>query len=267
MRSGYFLDNPISKEFEALKMCSDGSLDKQLVKVIDTNEVFLVKWPKRHASGAYTYEDYSEYLAYLIGNEIGVDVVDIMTFNRGIISKYMYGLDLEVKSFVEYSEELLDSFHMSNLKTFSIDVLLDYKRNEYVSETIQMLLYDALIGNSDRHPLNFGYTNKGFYPLFDNGSSLLAYVKDEDVKSLLSDKMRFNAAMITKSKPVVRSNLKITHKQLVDYIRIKFPKDFREFQNKLVRLDVSVVDKLYDLDEDRISLLKKFLLERKDWFK
>ena len=64
---------------------------------------------------------------------------------------------------------------------------------EYYNEFVDMLVFDALIYNTDRHYGNFGLlvdnkTNKpiGFAPIFDNGLSLFNYAMDDDLKDAKS---------------------------------------------------------------------------------
>lgn len=63
--------------------------------------------------------------------------------------------------------------------------------NDYYHEFVDMLVFDALIYNTDRHYGNFGLlvdnrTNrpKGFAPIFDNGLSLFNYAMDDDLQDV-----------------------------------------------------------------------------------
>lgn len=65
--------------------------------------------------------------------------------------------------------------------------------SEYYNEFVDMLVFDALIYNTDRHYGNFGLlvdnkTNKpiGFAPIFDNGLSLFNYAIDDDLQDIAS---------------------------------------------------------------------------------
>lgn len=249
--------------YTILEDVSDGARVKYWVT--NGKDKYLYKENKKHSDGSYTYENYSEYLTYLICTQIGVPCADIILKENAILSKVMF--DGELSSFIELSEEFSHSFHMSNLMTFNISTLLNEETNPYKSEVIEMLLLDALIGNSDRHPGNFMYSEIGFYPLFDNGSALLAYVEDKDIVSILRDFNRFNAICTTKSKPVVRDNQKLTHLELVRIIRKSYPEEFENFCDKLSRLDLNILFESMDIGFNREFLLKKFLEFRLEWFK
>lgn len=120
-----------------------------------------------------------------------------------------------------------------------------------------MLLLDILIGNSDRHPGNFSLVNHEFYSLYDNGSSLCAYVPKKDIESVMRDKMRWKALMYSKSKPVPRDDQRITHYELLQQLRRLKPELVNDFITRLYQLNIS---------DNRCKLLYRFLSERKEWF-
>ena len=241
---------------------SDGA--KRKYWVLKNGKKYLLKVSKVHYNGELTQEHVSEYLTMKIANALDIPCVNILLGGSAILSEVM--LNEEVQSFIEYSEEFSHSFHLSNLQTFNVSTLLNPDNNMYVSDVVTMLLFDAFIGNSDRHPGNFGITSHGFYPLFDNGSSLLAYVKEGDLSSYLNDEMRFRSCMYTKSKPVLRDNQKLTHKELVDILRVKHRDVFMSFSNRVMQLDIRTLLSDLPISEERKKLLFKFLSERVLWF-
>lgn len=194
---GNELDSPLV-DYNVLSDVSDGARKK--IWLEKGNHIFLYKENKIHDSGESTKENFSEYFAMRIGHMLEIPVTNIVLLENAILSERMW--DCELKSFLDYSEELSHSFHLSNLTTYDIRTLL-FNRNKYRDEIIQVLLFDSLIGNSDRHPGNFLYNEDlGFYPLFDNGSSLCCYVEEDKVIAFLKDLNRFRALCETKSKPV-----------------------------------------------------------------
>ena len=250
---------------EVVSDVSDGARAKLWVKDKSGN-LYLYKVDKQHVNGEYTYEGLSEFLAMRIGGELQIPVVDIILGNHCILSKVMWEEPLH--TFIELSDEMSHSFHMSNLTTFNVRTLLNQKTNPYYKETINMLLFDALIGNSDRHPGNFMYNeNKGFYPLFDNGSSLLCYVRDSEIMAILKDHMRFKAICETKSKPVLRDEQKLMHKELVHILRNQYPDIFNYFSSSLACLDINSIFNGLEISDERRKLITKFLEYRIQWFR
>lgn len=248
--------------FKFLSEISDGARKKIWYRC-DKRD-FLYKQSKKHVDGEYTKEHVSEWLAKEIADTIEVPCVNIVLCENAILSEKMW-YNIELKSFLDYSEELSYSFHLSNLQTYNVRTLLSEK-NVYRDSIICMLLFDVLIGNSDRHPGNYLYSDAyGFYPLFDHGSSLCAYVREENIHDYFKDKMRFNALCDTKSKPVLRDNQKITHKQLLAILREQFPQEFNKFTKNL--LNINLTDLNVPLcSEERNELLQRFLKKRVEWF-
>lgn len=242
--------------------CSDGARKKVWVNCAD--EIYLYKEDKKHVTGESTYESVAEYLASKIARGLNIKNVDIVLGNHAVLSKKMW--DVELKSFLDYSDELSHSFHLSNLTTYNVSTLLS-DDNIYRDEIIQMLLFDALIGNSDRHPGNYLYADTlGFYPLFDNGSSLCAYVEEAKIKEFLIDGLRFNALCESKSKPVLRDGQKITHHKLVEILKQEFPIQFSAFRETLESYDCVKDIESLPITEQRKELLIKFLEHRRAWF-
>lgn len=244
---------------------SDGAHSKFWVVLPDGREG-IYKINKLTSKGTYTYENVSEILAKAIGDRVGVPVCSVQIYNNAILS---IAETLEpLYSFLAYSEEFSHSYHMSNLQTFNVSSLLNPRNNKYCSEVLSMLLFDILIGNSDRHPGNFAITSQGFYPLYDNGSSLCAYVNEEDINSLFSDSMRWRALQYSKSKPVLRDEQKLTHYQLLNLLKLQFPEEVAKFAHALSSVDIIEVLETVSryVSQKRYELLYEFLAERKAWF-
>lgn len=244
---------------------SDGARLKCWYK--DENDVvFLYKENKINTYGEYTFESLAEILAMRLCDQLGIPCVRIRYSPEAILSQVMLPAT-ELKSFVELSDEMSHSFHLSNLTTFNITTLLNPRTNPYCNRVVQMLLFDALIGNSDRHPGNFMYSDSnGFYPLFDNGSSLCCYVLDCQIQDILLDTNRFLAMCTTKSKPVLRDQQKLTHKQLVEILRESYPKQFGNFSKSLGKLKIEELFNGISVSSKRKELISKFLEYRAKWF-
>lgn len=255
----------LPNSLQLLDDMSDGAHLKYWVSTLDGRRG-LYKIAKQTTMGAFTFEHVSEALAWLIGRCIGVPVCDIVLYDNAVLSLEAFAETLY--PFLAYSEEFTHSYHMSNLQTFDISSLLNPQHNAYVKEVLQMLLFDILIGNSDRHPGNFALTSKGFYPLYDNGSSLCAYVNEQDIDSLLRDSMHWQALMFGKSKPVLRADQRLTHYALLQILKESYPEEVTSFSRRLLNLDIkTVLDQLTGyISPKRYQLLTRFLAERKAWF-
>ena len=155
----------------------------------------------------------------------------------------------------------------------------DVLNDEIFYSFLKVLIFDVLIGNSDRHHSNWGVvfkeaTNKvKLAPLYDNGSSLCAYVEEKDISLILKDSMRFEALVNTKSKSAIGFENKRPVRQfdLLRHIRNNYYSKTISFVKKInMSITENNIDKvLSNFDFETISakrkeLLKKFLLERKN---
>ena len=109
----------------------------------------------------------------------------------------------------------------------SVGKLLD------ISEILKVIVFDCLIGNTDRHHSNWGvipyiekideikYLRLRLCPLYDNGSSLCAYEDNNNLEMFFKDKMKFEALVNTKSKSAIgwENERPIRHFKLLKNIR------------------------------------------------
>ena len=158
-----------------------------------------------------------------------------------------------------------------------------------ISTIAKILLFDALIGNSDRHHSNWGITEtKGFLsvekgvfpvnamtlsPLYDNGSSLCSYINESDIETILKDKIRYESIINTKSKSAIGwNNIRpIRHFELIKNLRNEY---YEETVNFVINIKENITEQSIDtilsnFDDNIISsqmkkLLKKFIFDRRN---
>ena len=153
----------------------------------------------------------------------------------------------------------------------------------------KILLFDALIGNSDRHHSNWGITvTKGFLaiekyekevnvltlsPLYDNGSSLCSYINENDIETILKDKMKYEAIINTKSKSAIGwNNIRpIRHFELIKNLKEEYFNETIDFVKNIKKniTEQSIDTILSNFDDTIINnqmkkLLKQFIIERRN---
>ena len=165
-------------------------------------------------------------------------------------------------------------------ESYSINMIYNsIKETGLFNEFLKIPIFDALIGNSDRHHSNWGIIkNKksgalSLSPLYDNGSSLCCLIKDKDVESFLKDKMRFNSLIFSKSKSMIRwsGNKRIRHFELVEEIKKQYFSETIGFVKKIKNnLNDKVIEDIISKYDDIIisknlkKLLFEFLKERRN---
>lgn len=184
-------------------------------------------------------------------------------------------------------ENLKDDF---SKQVYSVEMVKDALENEnFFKYFLNVLIFDALIGNSDRHHSNWGILlqlynenqqyevlgisgKASFAPLYDNGSSLCAYVEESEIDSLMKDKMRFEALINTKSKAIIGWNnvRPIRHFELVQNIKNTYYKQTIKIVQKICEniTEQSIENILEKFETNIISdkrkkLVKLFILERR----
>lgn len=207
-----------------------------------TNQRGIFKYPKV-TNGSITGEYWSECLAYEIAETLSIPCakVDIGYFNEELGSmSYMILEDNEMLiegiSFIssKYPNYNIDTFCDNTANTwYSIQMIMKSLKDIYLDrDFLKIPIFDALIGNSDRHHSNWGVirNNNNFSlklsPLYDNGSSLCSIVNENKINT--SDKKWLNALIDTKSKSMIRfENMRErpTHFQMVEYLAQNFYKD------------------------------------------
>ena len=126
--------------------------------------------------------------------------------------------------------------------------------SEYYNEFVDMLVFDALIYNTDRHYGNFGLlvdneSNKsiGFAPIFDNGLSLFNYAMDDDLQDI---------ANYAKTRQPAFKN--VTFEEIVK----EFISDRqREKLRKMINFKFAKHPK-YNLSSSRLKIIEDFLQYR-----
>lgn len=251
----------------------------------DTGQTGLFKFKKDIS----TTDHVSECIAYDLANIIGIPC-----------AKFEVGLYKGREGSMSYSivdnkeETLIEGIYCISLKYehFDTETLMDSKtKDKYSLEMIQKALeplglfydflpvciFDFLIGNTDRHQSNWALISRNgkmrLSPLYDNSSSLCAYVTEPKIERYLgNDLMLWKSLVDTKSKSIIRISCQDTkqptHLEVVKYIRQNYFEQTVNIVKKIEELLTEdeiciIMDKHIELlSMKKIDLIKKYLFSK-----
>ena len=266
---------------------SEGSGRSEKVWLINkqTKEVGLFKFTKSSETTEHISEKLASDLARLIGLDCAKIEIGVYDSKIGSMS-YLINSDNEIliegiylinKIYPNY-----DSYTMYdniNNEYYSLEMILN-SLNEYnlKSEFFRIVIFDFIIGNTDRHQNNWAVLQCNdiirICPIYDNGSSLCCYIKEENIDTYLgNDKVRFNSIVNSKSKSRIRVDKKLkkesTHLEMIRYIKQNYNECIIEWvkiiKDSITDIAIDNIISNYEvalISDKRKLLIKKFLLEK-----
>lgn len=206
-----------------------GSRVKKLVIDTEGNKAFF----KYEGKGYLVSEACSEKMSYEIAKVLGYECarIELAKDNEGILGVLNYlfvdnsnAENIEHIDAVSYLNK--DNGERSSFYTISnIKKTLDQLDQNLFIGFIKIMIFDALVGEQDRHEENWGITivndHYKFSPLYDNGCNLLRNFKDETyAENYYSGKKDFNAYIRNSKTIIYKENIqkKYKHFELIEYL-------------------------------------------------
>jgi len=272
--------------WEEYKGTSEGSgrSEKIWLQNPDTGQIGLFKFKKDKG----TTDHVSECIAYDLSCLLDIPCAkfELGTYfgREGSISyNIIRGNDeilIEGISFISLLYPGYDSEKFIDTETqnkYSVEMIKkSIERIVPIDDFLKMLIFDYLIWNSDRHQSNWAMVfcngNMKWSPLYDNSSSLCAYIAEEQIRSYLGkDKVKWDSLVDTKSKSLIRCGEKDsnrpTHLEVLNYIKNNYYEETYQFVEKSTELltesNISdIVGKYLNngLSEDKKLLIQKYLI-------
>ena len=273
---------------------SEGSGRSEKIWLISpTGEYGLFKYPKnKPGSDETTTEHISEHLAHQLGKILGVETARVdLGIRDGRLGSMSYLVSHEGEMLIEgvnFITKKHPSFDADTLfdsesgKYYCIDHFVEMGRVFPKKDWIEMMLFDYVIGNSDRHQSNWAILGRVIRddknkrielkirksPLYDNGSSLCSYVYSDSIDRFFStDPGPFNAMVGSKSKSIIRIDgtrkAMPTHQEVVKYLLSTYSVTTDIANRFIASLSPKDIDALMDRYPLEILYEKKNILIRR----
>lgn len=244
-----------------------GTREKEILINPDSGKICFLKYSMCKKNKDYATEYWSEILAYEIGRYLGFNVLEYDLAEKdgrfGCISENM--VDTESEQLIEghsiltnydasYNPEDKSMYHMYTF-SFVKNALEKYGYGSFINEFINILIFDAITGNRDRHQSNWGFIHKRstknqddeeglsikkvikkvvrrhkitedvskdvMSPIYDSGCCLGRELSDDNIKLRLKESASFDS-FIRKSQAELRRDdqptKKCTHFELLQFI-------------------------------------------------
>lgn len=226
-----------------------------------TGEIGLFKFPRTKYTGDYWAEKLAYELGMLASIEIANTELGIFKGRKGSFSynilddgEYLLEGHVIIGDILEFSTST--EIYEQLGRSYSVQLLEEVLAERFML-FLKVLVFDCLIGNTDRHHGNWGFiADDGgnwlrLAPLYDNGSSLCYLERPERIALMEKDQMMMDAALYTKAK----SQIGLNDIRPADHFSI-----FAYLCDKYCRSMIPIMDniKLGITDEKISGLLERF---------
>ncbi len=165
---------------------------------------------------------------------------------------------IDAISYLKKSNETRSQFYtLENIKK-----CLDMLDENLFYQFLKVMIFDALVGEQDRHEENWGIIRiNGEYklsPLYDNGCNLLREFRQEDFAIKYYKGMKDFDAYIRKSSTLIykENGKKYKHFELIEFLYNSYPNQIREEIINLEKLTDSKIEEIVNKMPNNIITIK-----------
>jgi len=217
----------ISEWNEQMWWNTGGTRDKKIYLNPEDGELYYFKQSFKKGQRDYKHEFWSEIIASEVGVLLGFDILPYNIAIRknivGCISKSMINqASEELIEGGKYLHAFDNTFNPENVKLRNqynveliVNALISFRKEKHFKELAETIVFDALIGNSDRHQENWAIINT--HTPISEGVSLLARVietnKIDEMHGWIKKTMKFLYTDKGKLKPEIEKTRLLMPKQ------------------------------------------------------
>ena len=214
---------------------------------------YWVGYIAKVGSKYYPLESITEHMLTRIGQLAGLEMAQsqlrIVAGQVRFLSKYFLGSTESLVHGIEIFKKCLDEEFVEEIakarkeqEFYTFQTVVAAVKHAYPEHhlsilhgLVRMLAFDALIGNNDRHPANWGvitpvnkYLNPSFSPIFDTARALFWNCGERKVREMLNQEKAFDA-YLRRSIPQIGwdGQTRINHFELIGNIYVEYP-EYRE---------------------------------------
>ena len=245
-----------------------------------TRKKALFKRPKYNEDYDCYYGDHwAEKIVSEIGKFLDFDMpeIDLAIFKQkqGCISYNFLNRDESLREGIDLMSVDVTK---DNRRNYILDnILKDLKEYRLIDDFINLLLFDAFIGQPDRHEENWGIiiSKEGnsdcrLSPIYDNASSLGRNLLPNKISKMFKDDNCFNSYIEgCQSCIKLEKDKELSQLDMLYYLSNHYNELYLEFASKLDDLDsnilIRVINKVSNefMEENHKKLVTKILLERR----
>ena len=234
----------VDEDFKFLNSLSNikGTRVKRMIIDKDKEKAFF----KYEGAGYIVSEACSEKMCYEIAKVLGYPCarIELAKDENGTLGVLNY-LFIEIGNIEHMDASSYLNIHSNQRSIFytisNIKKTLDGIDKKLFEDFIKIVIFDALVGEQDRHEENWGITRIGnkykLSPLYDNGDSLLRNFKDSSYAEIYYSGKKSFDSYINKSKTLIYKedgNKQYRHFELVKYLNDNY---HNLVQNEIVNLN------------------------------